>query len=296
MDQNTSITPWEEPLTLWPATDGEEQVPERTLAESAPWPLAVDPQDETAMMPSGSSAVLPPEMSPPADPLLPTPGFARVRLLFAAVGYNPVNISVGRQRLITGMSYGELSDYTYVEDGFRTFTVSLAKAPRQILVRKTIPLRSEGNLTLALVNTIDGVDLLPISDSLCTNRPGGRACFRVVNLSPNSQSVDVQLTDGRVIYSDLQYKEAGAFKRVRPGRYHFQIFPTRQHLPMPIDEDIETVPRPAVMEEWQDMQAEPPVLSFSLFLRENRVYTVYLIGRQAGSPPLTALLSKEERV
>ena len=62
----------------------------------------------------------------------------------------------------------------------------------------------------------DGLDLLQIADRCCPPS-NGSSSFRVGNLAYNSSPMDVIMSDGRVIYGDLRYKEVSAFRRILPG-------------------------------------------------------------------------------
>ena len=188
--------------------------------------------------------------------------------------------------MVSRLAYGNLSCYSFVLDGFRTFTVTLADSPRTVILRKTVPLRAGETLTFALINTFDNVDLLQIPDSVCDNRSRGMACFRAVNLSPNSGALDVSLADGRVVYSDLRYKETAPFKQARPGRYHFLVSATPDYVP---EEDIETL---TGMSSAASDLSEEALLDFTATLRAGILYTVYLIGRVAGTPALSTLIAE----
>lgn len=74
---------------------------------------------------------------------------------------------------------------------------------------------------MAIIPSAGGIDLMQISDTPCNNRPYGYSCFRVANLAYYSNPLDVILYDGRVVYSDVRFKEVTSFKRIRPGEYDF---------------------------------------------------------------------------
>ena len=275
----------------------EPAIPLPPLVDSPSLPIA-PPDDQTPIYPGPDESQIPslpiaPDNQIPAYPgnmgdgSVSYPGLCRIRFLFAAVNYDPVNISIGPRRLATRLAYGNLSCYSLVLDGFRTFTVTLSDSPRTILLRKTVPLRAGETLTLALINTFDGVDLLQIPDSICDNRSRGMACFRAVNLSPNSGALDISLTDGRVVYSDLRYKEVAPCKQARPGRYHVLVSSTLDYVP---EEDIETLTGMSASPA-SDL-SEEALLNFSTTLRAGVLYTVYLIGRVAGTPALSTLIAE----
>lgn len=215
---------------------------------------------------------------------------AQVRFLHAALNTPAVNIAIGNQNIVPGLTYSNLSAYTSAYSGFRTITVTTARTPRMVLVQKTFPIRSGDVYTFALINTVSGVDLLQISDTSCNNDFTDLGCMRVVALSPNAPALDVRLSDGRLVYSDIQYKEVTPFKRIRPGSYNFLVSETMPQA-VPLEVDIETIDDFSIMQSRIFPDYVPdPLLTFSLQVKANVQYTVYLIGRVGGTPSFSTLL------
>ena len=145
-----------------------------------------------------------------------------------------------------------------------------------IYIQKTMPFQANAVTTIAIINTAGGLDLLQITDSCCppTN---GYSSFRVGNLAINTSPLDVIMSDGRVVYADLRYKEVGAFKRIMPGVYQF-FYADTNLMPMPASLDIETLDSA-----W--LGVYPPHETFgSLYLNvvSNAIYTVYLLQSGTG--------------
>ena len=131
---------------------------------------------------------------------------------------------------------------------------------------------------------------MQISDTPCNNRPYGYSCFRVANLAYYSNPLDVILYDGRVVYSDVRFKEVTSFKRIRPGEYDFYLAETSLR-PTPRMEDIETLntDTSSVM-----MRAEP-LLSFYVNVRANAMYTVYILGYGTSPNELQTIIVEDRQ-
>ena len=201
------------------------------------------------------------------------PGRARVRFLNAAYGYRPFRIFVNNSRFVNMLNYASATNYGQVNAGYQTVTVSGTDG--YIYIQKSMPFQANGTTTIAIINTASGLDLLQIQDSCCppTN---GYSNFRVGNLARNTSPLDVIMSDGRVVYTDLQFKEVAAFKRIMPGVYQF-FYANTNLMPMPASSDIETMDSA-----W--LGVYPPQETFgSLYLdiASNAIYSVYLL--QSGS-------------
>lgn len=202
------------------------------------------------------------------------PGTSRVRFLNAAYGYPAFRVSVANSLFAGRLGYAAVTGYGRVRAGYQTVQVTGTNG--RVYLRRSVPFTAGSLSTLAIINTAGGLDLLQIPDSCCP--PGnGYSGFRVGNLAYNSGPMDVVMSDGRVVFGDLRYKEVASFRRIVPGTYQFFYADTRL-TPMPAGLDIETMD-PA----W--LGVYPPVETFgSLYLDvtggEN--YTVYLIQNGSG--------------
>ncbi|MDD3346848.1 DUF4397 domain-containing protein, partial [Oscillibacter sp.] len=165
------------------------------------------------------------------------PRSAQIRFLNAAFGYQTFRVLVNNFRAVNWLSYAALSAYGRVNSGYQTITVTGTDG--YIYIQKTLPFQAGTLTTVAIINTPSGLDLLQIQDNCCPPT-GGFANFRVSNLALNSTPLDVLLGDGRVVYTDVRYKETTSFKRLRPGQYQFYFAETNL-TSMPAWMDIETL-------------------------------------------------------
>lgn len=210
------------------------------------------------------------------------PGGSRVRFLNAAYGYPSFRIFIGNSRFVNLLNYASVTNYGRVSAGYQTVTVSGLDG--YIYIQKTMPFQMNGLSTIAIINTAGRLDLLQIPDSCCP--PGnGYSSFRIGNLAYNSGPLDVLMSDGRVVYSDLRFKEVAPFKRIVPGVYQF-FYADTDLLPMPASLDIETLDSA-----W--LGVYPPHETFgALYLNVtgNAIYTVYLLQSGSGRNQIQNLI------
>lgn len=211
-----------------------------------------------------------------------TSRLSTVRFLNAAYGYPALRISVQNSRFVNGLSYASVTGYGRIRSGYQTVTV--AGTNGYVYLRRSLPFQANSRSTVAVVNTAGGLDLLQIPDRCCPPS-NGWSSFRVVNLAYNSTPLDVLMSDGRVVYSDLRYKEVAAFRRIMPGRYRF-FYADTGLASMPASLDIE--PLDAA---WLDIY--PPYETFgSLYLNVtgNEIYTVCLLQSGSGRNQIQNLI------
>lgn len=66
----------------------------------------------------------------------------------------------------------------------------------------------------------------------------GFACLRMANFLLGSTALDMMTSDGRVVFSDVRYKENTLSRRLRPGSYSFYVVNTPPRIE-PRIEDVE---------------------------------------------------------
>lgn len=214
-------------------------------------------------------------------PVFPGSSTARVRFLNAlAVGSIPLRILTGNRLLASALAPGNLTGYEAIPAGFRTFTFQDAHSPRLLLHREAVPLTSGETVTLAAIPSARGLDLVRVDDKPCGVRGTNRACLRCVNLIRNSPPLDLILTDGRVVFTDMSFREVTNFRRANPGRYDLYAAQTSFSLPWELN-DIETVEdMPLVLDDrtLPGFGLVEPVVSFSWIARSGVQSTAYLMG------------------
>ena len=201
------------------------------------------------------------------------PGASRVRFLNAGYSYPAFRIFIGNRRFVNLLNYASATTYGQVSAGFQTVTVTGSDG--YIYLQKTMPFQAGGITTIAIINSGGALDLLQITDSCCPPA-NGYSSFRIGNLASNSGPLDVIMSDGRVVWSDLRFKEVPAFKRIMPGTYQF-FYADTNLTAMPANLDIETLDSA-----W--LGVYPPHETFgSLYLdvTSSAIYSVYLL--QSGS-------------
>jgi len=198
------------------------------------------------------------------------PRAATIRYLNAAYGYAPFRIYINNRQAVSFLGSASVTSYRRIGTGYQQVTV--AGLDGYIYVQKSMLFESGSISTLAIINSASGLDIIQIPDSCCLPS-GGTANFRVSNLAYNSRPMDVLLGDGRVVYSDIRFKETASYKRIQPGAYQF-LFAETNLTAMPAYLDIETLDSAFLTME----PTSATVATLYLNVRPNANYTVYLIS------------------
>lgn len=188
---------------------------------------------------------------------------AGVRVLNAAVNYNPFSVSIGNTTVATSLDQGSITRYSQVNQGYQTVTLSGSNG--YIYVQKQMYI-GDGMSTIVIVNTASGLDLLSVPDTACATNSFS-SCIRVANMAYYSGPVNVKL--GNVIFSSIPFQDVTSFSRVSSGSYTAQI--SRPQRPNNI------------------------LLSVPLNLNSNRIYTLYIMNWNSSADAIQTFLVEDRR-
>ena len=149
--------------------------------------------------------------------------FGRVRILNASTGYQPFYVYLGNWMIASGLGNGDITGYVQSASGTQTVTVSGANG--YVYIQKTIQVRASASMTIAIINTASGLDIMEISDISC-NAPSGTSCLRACNLSLNLGPFDVSIGNQNSSYtafSNVRYREVTPYTSFYPGWYQLYI-------------------------------------------------------------------------
>lgn len=241
----------------------------------------------------------PPVYPQPIPPIVTQPGqpvmrCCRVRFFHAAVQAGSLNVNVGSQRVASNLAFGNFSTYYCFAEGFRTVSLINAGSGRTLLLRKTVPMSYGEQLTFVIVNNAStgALELVRVNDTACSGQMGGFGCLRMANFLLGDTALDLLTADGRVLFSDVRYKETTLSRRLRPGSYSFLVANT----PVRIEPRIQDVEMD--QGEWRISQRYLTgygemdlLLSFGMQARRGVLSTAYIIG-QANTGEVQVVVSE----
>jgi len=149
--------------------------------------------------------------------------FGRVRILNASTGYQPFYVYIGNWMVASGLANGDITSYVQAASGTQTITVSGANG--YVYIQKPVQVRASSSITIAIINTASGLDIMEISDISC-NAPSGTSCLRACNLSQNLGPFDVSIgnqNSSYMAFTNVRYREVTPYTSFYPGWYQLYI-------------------------------------------------------------------------
>lgn len=150
----------------------------------------------------------------------PSQGTANVRVAHLSPNAPPVDVYVNGTRALSGVPYKDISNYLPVPSGSVNFKVTPANAATPIVIDATVNLNDGGNYTVAATGLLANIQPLLLEDDRGTT---GQSKVRFVHTGPDAPAVDVAVTGGPVLFSNVAFRQATGYPQVAPGTYNLEV-------------------------------------------------------------------------
>lgn len=180
------------------------------------------------MIPSLSLAVAGLALGACTDSDSPTSPLAANRTaLVRAIHLSPdaplVDVWVDGSVVLQDLPYPVQSQYLEVPAGSHRVQVTPANASAPVVIDVTTTLSGGTAYSLAATGLLGDGSLaaLPLVDTLTTK--SGQVQVRFVHTSPDAPAVDVAVTGGPVLFTNVSYRQASSYATVEPGTYNLEV-------------------------------------------------------------------------
>ncbi len=186
-----------------------------------------------------------------------------IRVLHAIPNVPAVDVYANGMPIARNLTYRDFTEYQGVPAGVYNIEVFIVGRMDVPVIRATINLPDRSIFTIAAVGLLPNISLLPILEPKMIIPPG-MTMIRFSHLSPTTPAVDLTLSSGIALFTNVRFKETTSYIPIPPATYRLQIkiAGTNQVL---LD-----VP--------------------NIRLSANNYYSVYAIGLLGGQPPLQVLI------
>lgn len=192
----------------------------------------------------------------------------KIRFLNTASNYNPFLIYFNSALFADSLGFAEMTEYESVPAGYQT--VSVVGENGYIYIQKRVQIVRNSTVTMAIINTASGIDLMPIEDTACDNNYQV-ACIRAVNLSYNSGPLNLVIGQRNVIFQNITYMQVADYKNIWPGTYNYYVTKTGTQ-----------------------QNTNQVILSSVMNIKNNGAYTVYMFNWNRNSTNAIRVLIVEE--
>ena len=152
----------------------------------------------------------------PDRPVWPGSGVSHVRFLCAAADRPPINISIGRRRVINALNFGNSTPFFQERAGEHVIVCTDQRG--RVVYRGTFAFGAGMAYTLALYNDNGVLQMYVVPEERC-GRWGGNGCLRVVDLMEYMEPMDIFLTNVGRVFRGVKRSEVTGLRQVAAGTY-----------------------------------------------------------------------------
>ena len=145
----------------------------------------------------------------------------QVRVLHASPDAPAVDVFVDGGEAFSDLAFNNITDYAELPAGTYNVQVAAAADNNLVVIDADLELAPGEIYTVAAVNLLENIAPLVIIDDNTVNPEMARISF--VHASPDAPAVDITLTDGTILFGDVEYQEDGGVLMVPGGSYDLQV-------------------------------------------------------------------------
>ena len=160
-----------------------------------------------------------------AMPAAAQANMARVRVIHVSPDAPAVDVFVDGQAALQNVAFPAISDYLMVPAGAHRVAVAPAGQGEGAAVITANPTLEGGNAyTVAAVGLVANIRGEIYNDNLAAPA-AGKAHVRVIHASPDAPAVDVKVSGGPTLISNLAFPNASDYLPVDAGSYNLEVTP-----------------------------------------------------------------------
>ncbi len=149
-------------------------------------------------------------------------GESRVRVVHASPDAPNVDVLVNDGVAFSNIAFEAITDYASLTPGTYNIKVVPTGATEPVVIEADLPLADGVDYTIVAVGELANIEPLVLEDDNSVPADG-QAKVRFVHASPNAPAVDVAVTDGPVLFSNVSFKEATDYIEVAAGTYDLEV-------------------------------------------------------------------------
>lgn len=146
---------------------------------------------------------------------------ASVMVVHASPNAPAVDLLVDNIIQGTGLAYPSNTAYLGVNAGTRNVKVNVTGTTTTV-INADLALTAGAHYTVFAADSVSKIAPVVLTDDL-SMPASGKAHVRFVHLSPNAPAVDVAVTGGPILFSNVAFKSGAAFLPVNAGTYDLEV-------------------------------------------------------------------------
>jgi hypothetical protein len=145
----------------------------------------------------------------------------RLRILNASIGLPALDVYLNGMRIFQNIAYKQLTGYLSLPEGSYHIEFHDSAQQTRPLLSKRITVILGESYTYPLTGLPDKLSLVSVKDNLFV--PASETKIRFVHLSPDTESVDIAVKEGDVVFPKVTYRNVTDYLGLTPMSVHLEI-------------------------------------------------------------------------
>ncbi|MEZ4521426.1 MAG: DUF4397 domain-containing protein [Thermomicrobiales bacterium] len=151
---------------------------------------------------------------------------AMVRVVHASPDAPAVDVLVDGEAAFEGLEFSNATDYAELSAGEHQFQVVPAGGEAaDAVIDTTATVESGTSYSIVAVGALSDIQPMVVTDDI-SQPDEGMAHIKVVHTVPGAPAVDVGVTDGPVLFENVEFMQATEYMPVEAGTYDLQVTAT----------------------------------------------------------------------
>ncbi|MBP2032032.1 hypothetical protein J2Z42_000697 [Clostridium algifaecis] len=193
---------------------------------------------------------------------MPNP-ISYMRILNSSPNSKPLDVYLNNNLVFRNLPYKKFSDYVSIPAGTYNIKIFPARTTSVPLFNSNIFIAPEKIWTTAIIDNYPNINILPIEDTIMPKIPH-KALIRFINLSPDSNRLNLYLQNGNALFKNMPYKGQSPYRPLDPGTYTMYITESATGKKLLNIPNIRLIP--------------------------NRFYSIYTVGNKTKPPKMQVLI------
>ncbi|QEK12781.1 DUF4397 domain-containing protein [Crassaminicella thermophila] len=197
------------------------------------------------------------------NPVIPS----YVRIFHASPDTPTVDVYASGKLIAKNLKYKQFTKYLPFIPGKYSILVFPAGTTTTPIINTSLDVMPNSNYTVAITGMFKNIKPLVVLDTASPILPG-KSQLKFVHLSPNTPMIDITLSDGTILFRNIEFKEISPNLMISPNNYTIQIRLAGTN------KIILNAP--------------------NQLIKPNRYYTIYAVGLLNAKPPLQIITALDK--
>lgn len=163
-------------------------------------------------------------MTEPSALIPPVLQAVHIRFLNASTAPFPIDVLIDGMEHLQNSSFGTVSQYIPMADGFHKIAVRSRAGLRPVLFQGVFPFPAGQKITFSIADSPSGsITIIPVSNAGCFHCPARCGCYRIANMTFSGSSYDIRTPSGERVFCSISFGQSAPYNQFQQDLISFLL-------------------------------------------------------------------------